>query len=114
MTKTGVIITSDDFTEINGEGQFRQISLNNVVGEGDWRISDNSNGVNVKDIKHYIDLMAEGMATAIQFLAAQGVDTEVNLLNGAKSRIDKSLFTPADVEIGEKKNENYNGRKIDL
>lgn len=113
--KTGIIIRSEDFRETKDGTKFNHVSLVNVFTHGDnWRQSHDASGVSVKDIEHYAELMAEGLACAIQFLHSKGVDTEVNLLHKTKERIDKALFTVAELNE-EQMQENFGaGSKMDL
>ena len=103
--KTGVIITAD-ISDKKGEEIFETVHVNYVFipNDGDWRKSNNENGVDPEDVKHYIDLMAEGLASCIDFLNSKQVDSEVNLLQSVKDKIDNALFRAMKIE--ESKNPN--------
>lgn len=112
--KTGVILKSDDFDIKNGETIFNQVSLNNVFVHGEnWRESNSHNGVSEEDIKHYLELLSEGMALGIEFLEKKGVDTTTNLLQKYKARIDKALFKPCEM-VESKKREDFKATEIKL
>ena len=54
--KTGVIITAD-ISDKKGEEIFETVHVNYVFipNDGDWRKSNNENGVDPEDVKHYIE-----------------------------------------------------------
>lgn len=105
--KTGVIITAD-LSDKRGEEIFETVHVNHVFipNSGDWRKSNNENKVDPEDVKHYIELMAEGVACCIDFLNSKQVDSHANLLQSVKDKIDKAFFRAMKLE--ESKNPNQN------